>query len=200
MSGCILLYKTTTSCTKTLLPLSSYDLVQQLQLGMTYSIAQSGPQGEVSGRPGCLERGESRLVPGSNTCPSLEQGKEYIKGLMEQDGMEIRKQSIPGTGSVPGFLWKEYLPTTFQKLREMFGIDNGDLLLSMTGDETLRVVPSPGKSGSIFVISGDDRCVCGGHGAGSGVGCMSRSHYCARLHAQHCTLCESGCLPHSSAK
>ena len=39
--------------------------------------------------------------------------------------MEIRKQSIPGTGSVPGFLWKEYLPTTFQKLREMFGIDNG---------------------------------------------------------------------------
>lgn len=87
----------------------------------------------------------------------MEQGKEYIKGLMEQAGMEIRKQSIPGTGSVPGFLWKEYLPTTFQKLREMFGIDNGDLLLSMTGDETLRVVPSPGKSGSIFVISGDDR-------------------------------------------
>ncbi|RMZ52957.1 hypothetical protein APUTEX25_001076 [Auxenochlorella protothecoides] len=107
----------------------SFDLVQQLQLGLTYSIAQSRSQ------------------------------KDSGNGDAALNGEEVKKAAIPATGSVPGFVWKDYLPSLFQALREAFGIDNGDYLLSLTGGEALRLLPSPGKSGSIFLISGDDRFV-----------------------------------------
>lgn len=45
----------------------------------------------------------------------------------------------------------------FQRLRQLFGIDNMDYLLSLTGDTALRLLASPGKSGSAFFLSDDDR-------------------------------------------
>lgn len=55
------------------------------------------------------------------------------------------------------FKWKDYSPLVFQRLRQLFGIDNMDYLLSLTGDTALRLLASPGKSGSAFFLSDDDR-------------------------------------------
>lgn len=55
------------------------------------------------------------------------------------------------------FKWKDYSPLVFQRLRQLFGIDNMDYLLSLTGDTALRLLASPGKSGSAFFLSEDDR-------------------------------------------
>ena len=32
------------------------------------------------------------------------------------------------------FKWKDYSPVVFQRLRQLFGIDNMDYLLSLTGE------------------------------------------------------------------
>eukprot|EP00884_Botryococcus_braunii_P003589 jgi/Botrbrau1/13230/Bobra.0199s0003.1 len=64
------------------------------------------------------------------------------------------KQSFPkesATGS--SFKWKDYCPGVFERLRR----DNTDYLLSLTGSSGLRELPSPGKSGSVFFLSDDDR-------------------------------------------
>jgi hypothetical protein len=42
-------------------------------------------------------------------------------------------------------------------LREMFKIDTADYMLSICGNSGLRELSSPGKSGSVFYISHDDR-------------------------------------------
>ncbi len=42
-------------------------------------------------------------------------------------------------------------------LREMFKIDAADYMLSLCGDDALRELVSPGKSGSVFYLSHDDR-------------------------------------------
>lgn len=55
------------------------------------------------------------------------------------------------------FKWKDYSPLVFQRLRQLFGIDNIDYLLSLTGESALRLLASPGKSGSAFFLSEDDR-------------------------------------------
>ena len=55
------------------------------------------------------------------------------------------------------FKWKDYSPLVFQRLRQLFGIDNMDYLLSLTGESALRLLASPGKSGSAFFLSEDDR-------------------------------------------
>lgn len=42
-------------------------------------------------------------------------------------------------------------------LRAMFGIDPSEYMLSLCGDKALRELSSPGKSGSMFYLSHDDR-------------------------------------------
>ena len=37
------------------------------------------------------------------------------------------------------FKWKDYSPLVFQRLRQLFGIDNMDYLLSLTGDRSAPV-------------------------------------------------------------
>ncbi|KAH7833671.1 hypothetical protein Vadar_008602 [Vaccinium darrowii] len=55
------------------------------------------------------------------------------------------------------FYWKDYCPMVFRNLREMFKLDAADYMMSICGDDGLRELSSPGKSGSIFYISHDDR-------------------------------------------
>ncbi|GAB4813493.1 hypothetical protein N2152v2_000539 [Parachlorella kessleri] len=55
------------------------------------------------------------------------------------------------------FKWKDYCPEAFRKLRDIFGINTSEYLLSICGDQALRELPSPGKSGSVFFISHDDQ-------------------------------------------
>lgn len=44
-----------------------------------------------------------------------------------------------------------------RNLREMFKIDAADYMMSICGNDALRELSSPGKSGSIFFLSQDDR-------------------------------------------
>ncbi|RVX04500.1 Phosphatidylinositol 4-phosphate 5-kinase 8 [Vitis vinifera] len=39
----------------------------------------------------------------------------------------------------------------------MFKLDAADYMMSICGDDGLRELPSPGKSGSLFYLSHDDR-------------------------------------------
>jgi 1-phosphatidylinositol-4-phosphate 5-kinase len=45
----------------------------------------------------------------------------------------------------------------FRHLRELFKIDAADYMLSICGNDALRELSSPGKSGSVFYLSHDDR-------------------------------------------
>jgi 1-phosphatidylinositol-4-phosphate 5-kinase len=45
----------------------------------------------------------------------------------------------------------------YRNLREMFKIDTADYMISICGSDALRELSSPGKSGSIFLLSQDDR-------------------------------------------
>lgn len=55
------------------------------------------------------------------------------------------------------FKWKDYCPVVFRHLRELFKIDTADYMLSICGNSGLRELSSPGKSGSVFYVSNDDR-------------------------------------------
>ncbi|CAI7871374.1 unnamed protein product, partial [Closterium sp. NIES-54] len=57
------------------------------------------------------------------------------------------------------FTWRDYAPKAFSELRAMFGIDPADYTLSLCGDNALRELSSPGKSGSVFYLSDDDRFI-----------------------------------------
>ncbi|CAI5506735.1 unnamed protein product [Closterium sp. Naga37s-1] len=59
--------------------------------------------------------------------------------------------------SMHAFKWRDYCPSAFRALRAMFGIDPGDYMVSLCGDDALRELSSPGKSGSVFFLSHDDR-------------------------------------------
>lgn len=84
--------------------------------------------------------------------------------LTEDYFTETRSQRFPREGSkgTPvhpsnDFKWKDYCPVAFRKLREIFGIDAGDYVASLCGDQALRQLNSPGKSGSVFFLSQDGR-------------------------------------------
>ncbi|XVE48669.1 hypothetical protein DITRI_Ditri01bG0021100 [Diplodiscus trichospermus] len=57
------------------------------------------------------------------------------------------------------FYWKDYCPMVFRNLREMFKLDAAEYMMSICGDDGLREISSPGKSGSIFYLSQDDKFV-----------------------------------------
>lgn len=45
----------------------------------------------------------------------------------------------------------------FRALRKLFKIDAADYMLSICGNDALRELSSPGKSGSFFYLTHDDR-------------------------------------------
>ncbi|KAJ0680929.1 putative 1-phosphatidylinositol-4-phosphate 5-kinase [Helianthus annuus] len=50
-------------------------------------------------------------------------------------------------------------PSCQRNLSELFKLDAADYMMSICGDDGLRELSSPGKSGSIFYLSHDDRFV-----------------------------------------
>lgn len=52
------------------------------------------------------------------------------------------------------FKWKDYCPAVFRRLRSTFNIDDADYMVSLAGSQALRQLNSPGKSGSVFFLSG----------------------------------------------
>ncbi|EGC34645.1 hypothetical protein DICPUDRAFT_55653 [Dictyostelium purpureum] len=58
------------------------------------------------------------------------------------------------------FKFKDYCPNAFRYLRYLFGIDTADFMVSLcntlkNGENALRELPTPGKSGSLFFFSHD---------------------------------------------
>ncbi|KAK9153854.1 hypothetical protein Sjap_001334 [Stephania japonica] len=112
----------------------SYDLMLSLQLGIRYTVGKITP----------IQR---REVRSSDFGPKASFWMSFPK-----EGSQL----TPPHQS-EDFKWKDYCPMVFRNLREMFKIDAADYMMSICGNDALRVLSSPGKSGSMFFLSQDDR-------------------------------------------
>ncbi|XXG82274.1 hypothetical protein AAC387_Pa10g0257 [Persea americana] len=72
---------------------------------------------------------------------------------------KIRFPSDNSRHSPHEYKWKDYCPLVFRNLQELDRIDMTDYMLSICGNETLRELTSPGKSGCLLYLSHDDRFV-----------------------------------------
>lgn len=81
---------------------------------------------------------------------------EKVKLHFPRRGGGLGNQATP-PHMAGDFKWKDYAPMVFRRLRDAFGIDPADYLISLSMNHALRELASPGKSGSIFYISHDDR-------------------------------------------
>lgn len=111
----------------------SYDLMLDLQLGIRYSV-------------GKFYQSTRELVPADFG----HRARIWMNFPREGSQLTPCHQSVD-------FRWKDYCPYVFRTLREMFKIDAADYMLSICGNDALRELSSPGKSGSIFFLSHDDR-------------------------------------------
>ncbi|DBA84719.1 hypothetical protein WJX77_004824 [Trebouxia sp. C0004] len=113
----------------------SYDLMLNLQLGIRWSVSRNARDPALKELPNSVF-------------------SEKVKQLFPRDG----SKATPPHPSAD-FKWKDYCPMAFRQLRKVFNIDAGDYMLSVCGDQALRELPSPGKSGSVFFLSHDDRFI-----------------------------------------
>ncbi|GAA0150179.1 kinase [Lithospermum erythrorhizon] len=114
----------------------SYFLMLNLQLGIRYTVGKITP------------------VPMREVRPSDFEQRARIRMYFPRKG----SQFTPPHRSID-FYWKDYCPMVFRNLREMFKLDPAEYMMSICGDDGLRELSSPGKSGSIFYLSRDDRFV-----------------------------------------
>ncbi|XP_065856306.1 phosphatidylinositol 4-phosphate 5-kinase 4 [Euphorbia lathyris] len=112
----------------------NYDLMLNLQLGIRHSVGRPAPV--VS-----LDLKASAFDP-----------KEKIWTRFPPEGT---KHTPPHQSS--DFKWKDYCPLVFRTLRKLFKVDPADYMLSICGNDALRELSSPGKSGSFFYLTNDDR-------------------------------------------
>ncbi|XP_042434163.1 phosphatidylinositol 4-phosphate 5-kinase 1-like isoform X1 [Zingiber officinale] len=110
----------------------NYDLMLNLQLGISYSI----------GKPGSL-----RELRTTDFDP-----REKFWTRFPPEGSKI----TPPHQSIE-FRWKDYCPMVFRHLRKLFNVDPADYMLAICGNDALRELSSPGKSGSVFYLTQDDR-------------------------------------------
>ncbi|KAF5731956.1 phosphatidylinositol 4-phosphate 5-kinase 8-like [Tripterygium wilfordii] len=114
----------------------SYYLMLNLQLGIRYTVGKITP------------------VPKREVRSSDFGDRARIRMYFPRKG----SQFTPPHYSID-FYWKDYCPMVFRNLREMFKLDAAEYMMSICGHDGLREVSSPGKSGSIFYLSHDDRFV-----------------------------------------
>lgn len=112
----------------------SYDLMLSLQLGIRYTVGKITP----------IQRREVRV---SDFGPRASFWMNFPKAGSQ----------LTPTHRSEDFKWKDYCPMVFRNLREMFKIDAADYMMSICGNDALRELSSPGKSGSVFFLSQDDR-------------------------------------------
>ncbi|KAK7275690.1 hypothetical protein RIF29_16812 [Crotalaria pallida] len=111
----------------------SYDLMLNLQLGIRYTVGK--------------EASMTRELKQSDFDP-----KEKFWTRFPPEGSKF----TPPHQSVD-FRWKDYCPVVFRHLRKLFQVDPADYMLAICGNDALRELSSPGKSGSIFYLTQDDR-------------------------------------------
>jgi 1-phosphatidylinositol-4-phosphate 5-kinase len=112
----------------------SYELMLDLQLGIRWSVSKMTP------------------TPASKMGLEKEHFSAKVKVAFPREGS---RETPPHPNS--DFRWKDYCPMVFRKLRSLFVVDPGEYMLSICGEQALRELSSPGKSGALFYISHDDR-------------------------------------------
>ncbi|XP_073045901.1 phosphatidylinositol 4-phosphate 5-kinase 5-like [Primulina eburnea] len=112
----------------------NYDLMLNLQLGIRHSVGRPGPPPSLDLKPSAFDPKE----------------KYWTKFPPEGSKITPPHQSCE-------FRWKDYCPKVFRTLRMLFKVDAADYMLSICGDDALRELSSPGKSGSFFYLTNDDR-------------------------------------------
>ncbi|KAJ6934504.1 phosphatidylinositol 4-phosphate 5-kinase 6-like [Populus alba x Populus x berolinensis] len=112
----------------------NYELMLNLQLGIRHSVGRPAPA--IS-----LDLKSSAFDP-----------KEKVWTKFPPEGS---KHTPPHQSSE--FKWKDYCPVVFRTLRKLFNVDAADYMLSICGNDALRELSSPGKSGSFFYLTNDDR-------------------------------------------
>ncbi|XP_028127394.1 phosphatidylinositol 4-phosphate 5-kinase 4-like isoform X4 [Camellia sinensis] len=112
----------------------NYELMLNLQLGIRHSVGRPGPAAT-------LDLKASAFDP-----------KEKVWTRFPPEGS---KHTPPHQSCE--FRWKDYCPLVFRTLRKLFKVDAADYMLSICGNDALRELSSPGKSGSFFYLTNDDR-------------------------------------------
>ncbi|KAF8681932.1 hypothetical protein HU200_045385 [Digitaria exilis] len=112
----------------------NYELMLQLQLGIRHSV------------------GKSAAVPTRALIQADFDPKEKFWTRFPPEGSKI----TPPHSSAE-FRWKDYCPMVFRHLRKLFTVDPADYMLAICGNDALRELSSPGKSGSFFYLTQDDR-------------------------------------------
>ncbi|CAI9787513.1 unnamed protein product [Fraxinus pennsylvanica] len=112
----------------------NYELMLNLQLGIRHSVGRPGPPPSLDLKPSAFDPKE----------------KYWTKFPAEGSKITPPHQSCE-------FRWKDYCPKVFRTLRMLFKVDPADYMLSICGDDALRELSSPGKSGSFFYLTHDDR-------------------------------------------
>ncbi|EPS71551.1 hypothetical protein M569_03208, partial [Genlisea aurea] len=111
----------------------NYDLMLNLQLGIRHSV---GKHASIN-----CNLSQSDFDP-----------KEKFWTRFPAEGSKL----TPPHQSID-FRWKDYCPVVFRHLRELFQVDPADYMLAICGNDALRELSSPGKSGSFFYLTQDDR-------------------------------------------
>ncbi|XP_043690845.1 phosphatidylinositol 4-phosphate 5-kinase 6-like [Telopea speciosissima] len=112
----------------------NYELMLNLQLGIRHSVGKPAPATSLDLRSSAFDPKE----------------KVWTKFPPEGSKHTPPHQSCE-------FKWKDYCPLVFRTLRKLFKVDAADYMLSICGNDALRELSSPGKSGSFFYLTHDDR-------------------------------------------
>lgn len=116
-----------------------------------------------------ISEGHENFVMAYNMLTGIRVAVSRCSGVMrkltDEDFKATKKLSFNFDGSelTPSskydFKFKDYCPEVFRELRQIFGIDPADYLVSITGKYILSELGSPGKSGSFFYYSRDFRFI-----------------------------------------
>lgn len=116
-----------------------------------------------------ISEGHENFVMAYNMLTGIRVAVSRCSGVMrkltEEDFKATKKLSfnLDGSELTPSskydFKFKDYCPEVFRELRQIFGIDPADYLVSITGKYILSELGSPGKSGSFFYYSRDFRFI-----------------------------------------
>ncbi|KAJ4833707.1 Phosphatidylinositol 4-phosphate 5-kinase 6 [Turnera subulata] len=112
----------------------NYELMLNLQLGIRHSVGRPAPAINLDLKASAFDPKEkvwTKFPP---------EGSKYTPPHQSSD-----------------FKWKDYCPVVFRTLRKLFNVDAADYMLSICGNDALRELSSPGKSGSFFYLTNDDR-------------------------------------------
>ncbi|KAJ0796814.1 putative 1-phosphatidylinositol-4-phosphate 5-kinase [Helianthus annuus] len=112
----------------------NYELMLNLQLGIRHSV----------GRPSSPKPLDLK--------PTVFDTKEKLWTRFPPEGS---KHTPPHQSC--DFKFKDYCPSVFRTLRNLFNVDPVDYMLSICGNEALRELSSPGKSGCFFYMTSDNK-------------------------------------------